>query len=233
MKPRLSVIVPVYNEEENLENAISQLDSILKKECADYEIIIVDSASTDKTGDIAQRLVKRYKKVKNIRQPVRKGFGNGLREGYQNAKLEYVWYVDADLPYDLMNLKKSFSYMGEYDAIIGYKTGKRENYWRSIMSSVYNALIRVVFNLPYRDINYSYKIIRNSTLKRLDLRADGWFVTVELLVELNRGKYKVKEVHVPFKLRTKGESKVNNYPKVIWYFIKEIFFYKKRLFLRR
>lgn len=232
MKPRLSVIVPVYNEEENLEQAVSSLDTKLKKVCTDYEIIIVDSASTDRTGEIARELVRRYKKVKNIRQPVRKGFGNGLREGYENAKLDYVWYVDADLPYDLDNLDKSFPSMPEYDAIIGYKTGKRENKWRSVMSFVYNSLIRVVFNLPYRDINYSYKIVKRSVLDRLDLRADGWFVTVELLVELNRGKYKVKEVHVPFKLRTKGESKVNNYPKVIWYFIKEIYTYKKRLMFR-
>lgn len=232
MKPRLSVIVPVYNEEENLEQAVSSLNALLKKECADYEIIVVDSASTDKTGDIAKKLVKNYPKVTNIRQDVRKGFGNGLREGYDAAKLDYVWYVDADLPYDLADLKKSFPFMPEYDAIIGYKTGKRENKWRSVMSFVYNALIRLVFNLPFKDINYSYKIIRNSVLKKLDLRADGWFVTVELLVELNRGRYKVKQVHVPFKLRAKGESKVNNYPKVIWYFIKEILLYKKRLFLR-
>lgn len=230
MKFKISVIVPVYNEEENLENAVTKLVQLLEKECADFEIIIVDSDSKDRTREVAEKLVKKYQKVRAIMQKERKGFGNGLIEGYANAKLDYVWYVDADLPYDLNNLKKSFPFLQDYDAVIGYKIGKRETVPRSIMSFVYNRLIRLVFNLPYKDINYSYKIIKRDVLNKLDLRSDGWFVTVELLVELKNKGYKVKEVSVPFVKRIMGKSKVSsNYCKTILYFLKEIVRYKARL----
>lgn len=230
MNIKLSVIVPVYNEGENLENAVTKLVQLLEKECADFEIIIVDSDSKDNTWDVAEKLIGKYRKVRAIRQKERKGFGNGLRAGYADARLDYVWYVDADLPYNLNDLKKALPFLGEYDAVIGYKTGKRENILRSIMSIVYNRLIRFVFNLPYRDINYSYKIIKRGVLNTLDLRSDGWFVTVELLVELKNKGYHVKEILVPFVRRKMGTSKVSgNYWKTILYFLKEIVKYKMRL----
>lgn len=227
MNIRLSVIVPVYNEGENLENAVTKLVQLLEKECADFEVIIIDSDSKDKTWDIAEKLIKKYRKVRAIRQKERKGFGNGLIAGYANAQLDYVWYVDADLPYDLNDLKKALPFLEDYDAVIGYKTGKRENILRSIMSNVYNRLIRFVFNLPYRDINYSYKIIKRGVLDTLDLRSDGWFVTVELLVGLKNKGYHVKEIAVPFVRRKMGKSKISgNYCKTILYFLKEIVRYK-------
>lgn len=230
MNFKISVIVPVYNEEENLENAVTKLVQLLEKECADFEVIIVDSDSKDKTWDVAEKLIKKYRKVRAIRQKERKGFGNGLIAGYANAQLDYVWYVDADLPYDLNDLKKAFPFLEDYDAVIGYKTGKRENILRSIMSVVYNGLIRFVFNLPYKDINYSYKIIKRSVLNTLDLRSDEWFVTVELLVGLKNKGYHVKEISVPFVRRKMGKSKVSgNYCKTILYFLKEIVRYKMRL----
>lgn len=230
MNIRLSVIVPVYNEGENLENAVTKLVQLLERECADFEVIIVDSDSKDKTWDVAEKLIKKYRKVRAIRQKERKGFGNGLIAGYANAQLDYVWYVDADLPYDLNDLKKALPFLEDYDAVIGYKTGKRENILRSIMSVVYNRLIRFVFNLPYKDINYSYKIIKRGVLNTLDLRSDGWFVTVELLVGLKHKGYRVKEISVPFVRRKMGKSKVSgNYCKTILYFLKEIVRYKMRL----
>lgn len=230
MNIRLSVIVPVYNEGENLENAVTKLVQLLERECADFEVIIVDSDSKDKTWDVAEKLIKKYRKVRAIRQKERKGFGNGLIAGYANAQLDYVWYVDADLPYDLNDLKKALPFLEDYDAVIGYKTGKRENILRSIMSVVYNRLIRFVFNLPYKDINYSYKIIKRGVLNTLDLRSDGWFVTVELLIGLKNKGYRVKEISVPFVRRKMGKSKVSgNYCKTILYFLKEIVRYKMRL----
>lgn len=227
MKYEISVVVPVYNEGKNLEKAVVSLVDLLKKECKDYEIIIVDSDSKDNTKEIADALCRKYKKVRAIFQKERKGFGNGLREGYKNCKLDFVWYVDADLPYDLSELKKAFPFMKDYDAVIGYKTGKRENLMRVLMSIIYNNLIRLVFGLKFRDINYSYKIIRNDVLKNLSLKSDGWFVATEILVELDKKGYKVKELHVPFKMRVEGESKVSNYLGVTFYFLKEVFRYKK------
>jgi len=229
MKYKFSVIVPIYNEEKNLEKTIMDLINFLEKECEDYEIIIVDSNSNDKSEIISKMLCKKYKKIRVIRQKEKKGIGNGLREGYANCKMEYVWYRDADFPYKVSELKKSFPYLKDYDAVIGYKSGKRENLFRKIISVIYNGLIKTLFNLKFKDINYSYKIIRNDVLKKLDLRSDGWFIDAEILIELKRGGYKVKQVHVPYTIRKCDESKVSsNYIQGIYGILKEMLKYIKR-----
>lgn len=229
MKYKISVIVPIYNEEETLEKTVMDLVNFLEKECEDYEIIIVDSNSSDKSEIISKMLCKQYKKVKAIRQKEKKGIGNGLREGYANCNLDYVWYRDADFPYKVSELKKSFPYLKDYDAVIGYKSGKRENLFRKIISIVYNKLVKILFNLKFRDINYSYKIIRKDVLKKLDLRSDGWFIDAEILIELKKGGYKIKEVCVPYTIRKGKGSKVSgNYIQSIYRILKEMFQYIQR-----
>lgn len=224
----LSIIVPVYNEEKNVGAAVKEISSFAKKEKLNYEIIIVDSASTDNTEKVCRSLENKHNKVVYIRQKVRKGFGNGLKEGYDNARLEYVIFVDADLPYYLSNIRKAYNYIGKYDLILGYKSGKRENVIRWLMSFFYNLAMRLAFNVKYKDFNYSYKIIRRFCIKKLNLESDGWFISPEIILKAHHAGLKIKEIHVPFKPRTSGESKVSNYFKTISYFITEIRKFRKR-----
>ena len=228
MKFRISVVVPIYNEEDNIEKTVLSLDKLLKNDCLDYEIIIVDSNSTDRSKEISEKLVKNNKKIKYIYQPKRLGFGNGLREGYENCKLDYVWYMDADFPYPIEELRKSYPFLDQNDAVIGFKTGKRENWKRKLMSIVYNRLMKFVFNLKFKDINYSYKIIRNDVLKKMNLISDGWFIDAELLIELKNGRCKVKEIPIPYTIRKEGNSKINNYSKVVYGILKEAYDYRRK-----
>jgi len=228
MKYRISVVVPIYNEESNVEKTVLSLINLLSKDCLDYEIIIVDSNSTDRSREISENLVRKHKKVKYIYQPKRLGFGNGLIEGYKNCKLDYVWYMDADFPYPIEELRKSYPYLDKYDAVIGYKTGKRENWKRKLMSIVYNRLIKFLYHIKYKDVNYSYKIVRNDVLKKMTLISDGWFIDAEILIELKKGNYKVKEIPIPYTIRKTGDSKINNYSKVVLGILKETFGYRRR-----
>jgi glycosyltransferase involved in cell wall biosynthesis len=227
MKKSLSIIIPVYNEERTIQKAVKEVDTFSKTEKLDYEIIIVDSASTDNTEKASREILKKYKKLKYIRQKVRKGFGNGLKEGYDNATKDYIIFVDADLPYNLNNIKKSYPYMGEYDVILGYKSGKRENFMRWIMSYCYNLFMRIMFNVKYKDFNYSYKILKRSAIKKMQLESDGWFISPEIVLKAHHTKLKIKEIHVPFTPRSSGESKVSYY-KTTKYFLKEIFRFRKK-----
>ena len=196
MRKSFSIIVPVYNEEKNIERAVKKIDSFAKNEKLNYEIIIVDSASTDNTETVSKRLQKNYKKLRYIRQKVRKGFGNGLKEGYDNARLDNIIFVDADLPYDLSNIKKSYPYLKDYDVILGYKSGKRENFMRWLMSYCYNSLMRFVFKVKYKDFNYSYKIIKKAALKKLQLESDGWFISPEIVLKAHHARLKIKEIQL-------------------------------------
>ena len=88
--------------------------------------------------------------------------------------------------------------------------------------------MKLAFNVNYKDFNYSYKIIKRPAIKRLDLESDGWFISPEIILKAHHGGLKIKEIHVPFRPRTGGESKVSNYYKTISYFIKEIHRFRKK-----
>ena len=204
----MSIVVPTYNEQENISTTINKLDRFISKIFKTYEIIAVDSNSTDKTPEIIAKLSKKLKNVRVINQAKRRGFGNGLREGYSHCRYELVWYMDADCPYELDYLKHALPLIKNADAVIGYKIGKRESFQRWLFSKVYNWMVKLLFRLSYRDINFSFKLIKRDALRKLDLKSDKWFIDTEILCELKRHGMDVKEIPIKYIFREKGNSKV-------------------------
>jgi len=225
MENSISVVVPVYNEEENLRDTVVSLNKCLNKIFKKYEIIIVESKSTDKTPQIADSLSKKNKHVSVIHQNKKYGYGNGLREGYRHCKYDLVWYMDGDCPYNLNVLEKNMPLIKNADAVIGIKSGQRESFRRWLFSGGYNILIRTLFGLKFRDINYSFKLLHHDALKKLDLKSDGWFIDGEILIELKRHNMKVVEIPIRYNLRKKGRSKVVTGPKVVIDMLTEIIYY--------
>ena len=224
----ISVVVPAYNESNNLKKSIFELNSYLSKLFKKYEIIIVESASTDDTAKIADFLQKKLKNVLVIHQKQKLGYGNAIRQGYKKSKYSLVWYNDADRPYDLKALENALALIDNADAVIGYKVGKRESFSRWFFSLGYNLLIRTIFWINLRDINFSFKLVKKEVLDQLDLRSDGWFIDGELLSELSRKKMKIKEIPIKYNIRQEGNSKVVIRPKMIFGFLKEMYYYKTR-----
>lgn len=225
---RISVVVPLYNEEEGAKKTVLGLDRYLKKICEKYEILAIESGSTDNTPKIIDGLAKKLKNVKAIHQKRRMGVGNAIRLGYKNSRYDWVWYRDGDNPYPVEELGKALPYTNNYDAVIAYKTGKRENFTRWFLSLGYNALIKTLFRLKFRDINYHFKFIRKEMLDKLDLRSNIWFIDAEILIELKKNKARVKEIPVRYHIRKEGSSTVTNYPKVVMDLLREIAEYMKR-----
>ena len=224
----ISIVVPVYNEEGNLELTVKKLNTYVKTLFKKYEIIIVDSNSSDRTPQIADRLVKEYKNVSVIHQQVRRGYGNGIRAGYKKCQYELVWYMDGDCPYDLRYLKQALPLIKKADAVIGVKTGTRESPGRWIASRGYNLLIRTWFGVSYRDINFSFKLLRRTALQKLTLESDGWFIDAEILLELNRLGLRVEELEMVNLHRNMDDSKVVMGADLIIDMLKEMYAYMKR-----
>lgn len=228
----ISIVVPVYNEEENLELTVKKLSTYVKKLFRKYEIIIVDSNSSDRTPQIADRLVKKYPKVSVIHQQRRRGFGNGLRAGYKKCQYELVWYMDGDCPYDLRYLQQALPLIEKADAVVGVKTGTRESPSRWISSKGYNLLIRTCFGVDYRDINFSFKLLRRTALQKLTLKSEGWFIDAEILLELKRHGLRVKELEIVYQHREMGDSKVVMGTGLVIGMLKEMYAYIRRKGLR-
>lgn len=209
MRLRISVVVPMYNEEENAENAVGSLVGVMSELASEHEILIIESGSTDRTAEIADRLASGLQSVRVIHQINREGLGSAIRLGFANAAMDIVLYIDGDEPFDISQVARALPLLETHDAVIGFRLGKRESFKRMLYSRVYNALIQLVFRLNVRDVNFSMKIFHREILKKLDLRANGVFYDAEMVAEFRRNGVSVAEVGFEYVPRKVGQSSLD------------------------
>jgi glycosyltransferase involved in cell wall biosynthesis len=229
MKYTISIVLPVYNEEAGIISTLKNLLPILKKTFSNYEIIIVESGSTDKSGEIADKLARKNQKIRVIHQGKRKGYSNGIREGLKHCKYDLSMYIDCDNPYDFKYLKEAVRYIGDYDAVIGYKQGKRESFGRLILSKGAYLLNSILFGLNVKDINYPFKMMKTNLVKKMSLYSNTSLLPTELLIGLKKQKAKIKEIQVPHKIRTEGKSKMGFIKMIIGHLIDIVRYLKNSL----
>lgn len=204
----ISVIVPAYNEERNLESAILHtINTFQSLEGIDYEIIIVDDKSSDNTGEIAKNIAGRYPVVRYLRHEANQGSGVAFRTGIANATKDYVMFVPVDSPIDPEDMKSYLPRMNICDIVVGYRV-ERVGYSRLALfnSFVYNRiLIPLLFNIGITDVNWVQ-------LYRRRLFSDGIisfgnsriFFFVEILVKARRRGLIIAEVPSRMKKRMYG-----------------------------
>jgi len=225
----ITVFYPAYNEEAYIRRAVEAVrevgDSMVRDgEVSDYEILIINDASTDKTGAIADELAARDGRIRVIHHSVNTGLGGAVKSGFSNAGMDLILYSDIDLPFDMMELKKACRLMRYYEADIVSafrfdRTG--EGIRRLIYSKVYNALIMLLFRLRVKDINFSFKLIRKEVLKYVQLKSDGSFIDAELLIKADRYGFKIIQFGTNYFPRSRGISTLSSWS-VIFKIVKEL-----------
>jgi len=230
LTPTISVVIPVYNEENNVENAVSALRLVLENGFSNYEILIIESGSTDRTAEIADSIAKTDSHVRVIHQISREGLGSAIRLGFANSLMDYILYIDGDEPFDVARIEEIIPLLREYEAVIGFRAGKRESFRRRLLSGVYNGLIQLLFRLNVRDVNFSMKVVSRDLIKKLKLRANGCFYDAELIAEIRRTGTEIYEIGFEYTPRTSGESTLDK-PSIILHMLWEmnIYFIRRKL----
>ncbi|HVD78622.1 MAG TPA: glycosyltransferase family 2 protein, partial [Vicinamibacteria bacterium] len=189
MPPSLSVVIPMYNEEGYVERSVAAARAVLEEMGSDWEIVIVDDASTDGTGPRADRLAAADRRVRVIHNPVNRRLGGTLRAGYAAATKDLVFYTDADLPVDFGQLPRAVRLL-EYqhaDLLAGYRFDRTsEGLHRALYTIGYHVVIRLLFGLRIRDVNFAFKLFRRSLLQRIELKSEGSFIDAELLLRARK-----------------------------------------------
>lgn len=214
------MVFPAWNEQEMLDRTVLAATEIGERlidegEVADYEVILVDDGSTDRTPALADRLASEDRHVRVVHHGHNRGLGAAVRSGFNAAGGDVVLYTDADLPFDLLELHKALRLLRIYDAHIVSmhrldRTG--EGAKRYVLSYVYNWLVRVVLGLRARDVNFAGKLLRREILDRLALETEGSFIDVELLAEAQRLGFRVVQFGVDYFPRSRGTSTLSTYP---------------------
>jgi glycosyltransferase involved in cell wall biosynthesis len=224
MAPSISIVFPMYNEEAYIHRAVRAARAVLQEINPDHEIVIVDDCSTDRTGALADELAKDDPRVKAIHNPVNRKLGGSLRAGYAVASKELVLYTDADLPFDLQELPRAVRLLDyqQADVLAAYRFDRTsEGFVRTVYSFVYNTLIRSLFGLRVKDVNFSFKLFRRSLLERLSLKSEGSLIDVEFLVRARKAGASIIQIGVDYFPRSRGVSTLSS-PGVIVKILKEL-----------
>ena len=222
--PSISLVFPAWNEEEYVERAVSRALAVLPRLTGDFEIVIVDDASTDRTLEICHRLARRHPEIRVLHHEVNLKLGGALQSGFRATTKDVVVYSDIDLPFDLDELQRAMHLMRylEADMICAFRFDRTsEGVKRIVYSFAYNWLIRVLFDVQVKDINFSFKVIHRRVLESLELKSAGSFIDAELVVKAIRQGFRVFQMGVDYFPRTRGVSSLSS-PRVIAKIIREL-----------
>ncbi len=166
MKASLSVIIPAYNEQKNIEGTIKSVLGVVPKYCDDYEIIVVNDSSGDNTGKIIERLASKNKKIKPVHNKKNLGFGGSYWRGVKKAKFEYCMMVWGDNAHTPQSLHKILSHLGKFDVVIPYYTNMHtRTRKRRLISSIFTKVVNILSGFPIKYYNgttlYKTKLIKN------------------------------------------------------------------------
>ncbi|HYU43000.1 MAG TPA: glycosyltransferase family 2 protein [Vicinamibacteria bacterium] len=213
--PSISVVFPMYNEEAYARRAVSAARAVLMAELPDWEIVIVDDASTDGTPALVDALAREDARVRVVRNPVNRRLGGALRAGYAAATKDLVFYTDADLPVDLHQLPRAVRLLEyqEADVVAGYRFDRTsEGLVRALYTFCYNHLIRTLFGLRVRDVNFAFKLFRRSVLEKFPLTSEGSFIDAEFLLRARKAGCVIIQIGLDYFPRTRGTSTLASIP---------------------
>jgi glycosyltransferase involved in cell wall biosynthesis len=214
----LSIFFPMWNEEAYVERAVRAAVEECERligigEIADYELVIVDDCSTDRTPEIADTLAAADPHLRVVHHAVNRGLGGSIKTGFDTVLGDVVLYTDADLPFEMLELGRALRVLRHYEAdmVSAYRLDRTgEGPRRAVYSFVYNALVQLLFGTRVRDINFAFKLVRRHVLEAARPVSEGSFIDAELVIRAQRLGFHIVQIGVDYFPRTRGVSTLSS-----------------------
>lgn len=227
----LSVVLPGYAEEDNILTAVTACQTALNSLGVSYEIIIIDDASPDRTGEIADELAAAHAEIRVIHNPINLNVGASILIGYRAARGKLVTHNAMDLPFDLMDLGLIIPLFDDpaLGLVVVSRTDRTaHSVWRKITSLVHYWMVRTLFWVALPDMNF-VQVCRRSVVNALPVRARSpAFVTPEMIMRVRDSGYRIAEVSAVFHSRKQGEAKFGRPRDILWTFADLISYWLER-----
>jgi glycosyltransferase involved in cell wall biosynthesis len=203
----ISVFFPVFNDAKSISPLVMTALEVLPSLTDDYEVIVIDDGSTDETPVVLDELARACPQVKIIHHPHNLGYGGALRSGFTNASKDLIFYTDGDGQYDVRDLLKLYPLLSEgVDVVNGFKLKRADRTHRKVFGGIYTFMARLLFQLPIRDVDCDFRLLRRSALERIDLVSSSGGICVELVRKLHAAGSIFVEVPVNHYPRSHGRS---------------------------
>lgn len=229
----LSVVAPAYNEEENIEAVIRNWEKVLEKCEHATEIVIGNDGSTDRTKQILEQLTEEFPNLRAVHSKQNGGYGDALFKAIYASRGQYVVTIDSDGQFELSDyLLLQECLKDGYDAVTGYRMGKKDTFLRVLADRALNVIVRVLFGLRYKDTNCALKLIKGDIIRKMTIEARFYPTPTEILLRLKEQGVQIGEVGIHHKERVGGQSHLRLI-RTGWDMFLFLIYMRLKLFLKR
>lgn len=218
----VSVFYPCYNEEKNVERVTLAALRACERLYEDYEVIIVNDGSKDRTGELADKLAREHDRVRAVHNNPNRGYGGALQRGFLEAQKEYVFYTDGDGQFDFEEMDKLIPMLKDFDIISCYRMNRMDPINRKINAAMWGTLVNALFRFRIRDVDCAFKIYPRRLFDEIEMRSTGALIDTEILAKAHNLGYRIGQIGVHHYPRTAGQQTGANF-KVILRAFKELF----------
>ena len=207
----LSVFFPAYNDSGTIASLVIAARTTAAALTSDFEIIVVNDGSADRTPEIADELARTYAEVRVVHHPHNRGYGGALRSGFANARKELIFYTDGDAQYDPVELQMLWPRMtAEIDLVNGYKISRSDPLHRIVIGRIYHYTVKLLFGLKVRDVDCDFRLIRRAVFDTVTLERNSGVICLEMMKKIQDAGFRVAEVPVHHYHRSFGKSQFFN-----------------------
>ena len=201
----LSIVIPAYNEEANIAQAVRRVSHTAQQLGTDYEIIVVNDGSRDRTGEMVRELAASIPCLKLVEHFPNRGYGGALKAGFAAASKELIAFIPADNQYDFNEIRQLVDQLTPDVVLVsGWRANDVDNFMRQINRWGWNLIIRILFGYLLRDIDCGFKVFRRRALDHIPIQSNGAMLDTEMLAQLRARGHKFAEVPVTHLPRTAG-----------------------------
>lgn len=212
--PGLSIVLPCFNEQDNVADAIRYAAAAGAASAERYEVIVVNDGSTDATAERAAAFAAEDERVRLVVHAVNRGYGDALRSGLAAARMPWIFLTDADLQFDLRELERFLPLAAGADLLVGRRAQRSDPIGRRVSADMWNWLVRRLFAIPVSDVDCAFKLMRTELLDGVELTSHGAMISTELVVKLLARGARLEELDVAHRPRVAGEQSGAN-PRVV------------------
>jgi glycosyltransferase involved in cell wall biosynthesis len=211
-KPGLSVFFPAYNDSGTIASLVITALKTARRLTSDFEIIIVNDGSADKTAEIAEELARTYPEVRVIHHERNQGYGGALRTGFAAARRDLVFYTDGDAQYDPAEMEALWEALrDDVDLVNGYKISRSDPLHRVVIGRIYHHTVKLLFGLSVQDVDCDFRLLRRSIFDRVSLEKSSGVICLEMMKKIEDAGFRIAEVPVHHYHRAYGRSQFFNF----------------------
>ncbi len=224
----LSIVLPAYNEEENAASAVEKVYAVAQGLGMDYEILLVNDGSADRTGEIGRELEQRIPNFRLVEHYPNRGYGGSLKAGFAAATKELIAFTPADNQFEFGEVPRLLERLDKADIVSGFRADRQDPFIRRLNAFGWNTLIQLLFGRLCRDIDCGFKLFRREILDHVNIVSNGAMIDTEFLAGAKARGYRITDVPVTHLPRVAGEATGANF-KVIAKAFRDLLSFRMRL----